>query len=142
MLRIYCVGKIKEDWMVAQLEEDLKSIRKQIPIEIIEIKDLEAPAHYSPAQLEQVKEAEGAQLLAKIQSDEYVIALDLHGKALSTPKLLEAIRGNTKTAFVIGGSLGISDALLKRANLKVKISDMTFTHLFARLMLLEQLKQL
>ncbi|MGL5979072.1 MAG: 23S rRNA (pseudouridine(1915)-N(3))-methyltransferase RlmH [Erysipelotrichaceae bacterium] len=142
MIRIYCVGRIKEVWMQQQIDSYLKEIRKHHEIEIIEIKDLECPSHYSLAQQEQVKQAECALLEAKMRDQEVLIALDLHGKMWKTPELLAKVKSVEHVGFIIGGSLGISDALLKKAKWNVKMSEMTFTHLFARMMLLEQLTHL
>lgn len=141
MIKIYCVGKIKEDWLDSLLKEEQKKINKKRKIEIIEIKDVECPQHYSPAQQEQVKNQECAILLQKIGSDEYVVALDLEGKKLSSKDFQELVKSKQKLSFVIGGSLGLSDELKKRANQWIKLSDMTFTHQFARLMLLEQISK-
>lgn len=140
MIKIYCVGKIKEPWLEQLIHDQMKQIRKFRQLEIVEIKDLECPAHYSLAQQEQVKKNECELLLSKI-TEPSIIVLDLHGKKLSSPQFSDMIHGNEAIAFVIGGSLGLHDVIIKRAKYKVKLSDMTFTHQFARLMLLEQIAQ-
>lgn len=139
MIKVYCVGRIKEDWLASLIDDELKKISKKRKIEIIEIKDVECPQHYSVAQQEQVKNQECSNLLQKIGSDEYVVALDLEGKKYNSTDFQELVRSSQKLSFVIGGSLGLNDIMKKRANQWIKLSDMTFTHQFARLMLLEQI---
>ena len=90
-----------------------------------------------------VKDKEGKKILSKIKNNSYVIALAIDGKNLSSEELADtmsklAVRGNSHITFVIGGSLGLSDEVLKRADYKLSFSKMTFPHQLMRLILLEQ----
>ena len=82
-------------------------------------------------------------MLEKIRPDDYVVALDLSGKELTSPQLAQKLQNYSmlgkRVCFIIGGSLGISNELLSRANEKLCLSKMTFTHNMARILLLEQL---
>ena len=100
------------------------------------------PQNSSPAIEQQIKEKEGAAILAKIRPDDAVIALCIDGKQLDSvqlsKKLTQIQDGGKRIVFVIGGSLGLSDAVVARANVKLSFSPMTFPHQLARIMLLEQ----
>ena len=90
-----------------------------------------------------IKEKEGKKILSKIKDNSYVIALAIDGKNLSSEELADTInnlgvRGNSHIVFIIGGSLGLSDEILSRANYKLSFSKMTFPHQLMRLILLEQ----
>ena len=112
-------------------------------IEVIEMPDEKAPEELSAAEMEQVKQKEGEKLLSKLSPDTYVIALAIDGKMKSSEELADSLDklatyGKSKIAFVIGGSLGLSDEVLKRADEKLSFSKMTFPHQLMRLILLEQ----
>ncbi len=109
-------------------------------MEVLEVPDEKAPEELSMAEMEQVKQKEGEKLLAKISQDTYVIALAIDGKMKSSEELADtldklATYGKSKIAFVIGGSLGLSDEVLKRQNEKLSFSKMTFPHQLMRLIL-------
>lgn len=90
-----------------------------------------------------LKDTEGQNILSKINSSDYVVALDVGGKQLSSEKLADNINKwqvhNDSIVFVIGSSWGLADEILKRANFKLSLSEMTFTHTMARVILLEQI---
>ena len=108
------------------------------------MKDEKAPESNSEAENEAVKLAEAQRILKQIREGEYVILLDLAGKTMDSVKLAERIKavhtsGKNRIDFVIGGSLGLADALQKRADFSWKISDNTFPHQLCRLIVLEQI---
>ena len=102
-----------------------------------------APESNSDAQNEQVKKIEGERVLSKIKENEYVILLDLWGESISSEQLAAKIEKiytyqSSNLTFVIGGSLGLSPELVKRADFRWKLSDCTFTHQMVRVLVLEQ----
>ncbi len=140
MIKIYCIGKIKEEWLRSLIDNAIKT--SQYPIMIVEKPDIECPNHYSPALQEQVKNKECESLLASISNHEVVVALDLVGTKANEAKFKNIINQHQDIAFVIGGSLGLSDELKRRAKYSLNLSKMTFTHQFARLMLVEAISEI
>lgn len=142
-ISIFTVGKLKEKYLRTGVDEYLKRLSSYAKVEVVEIPDEKAPEVLSPVEMEQVKDKEGEKLLAKISPDTYVIALAIDGKMKSSEELADgldklATYGKSKIAFVIGGSLGLSNGVLKRADEKLSFSRMTFPHQLMRLILLEQ----
>ncbi|MCQ6276674.1 23S rRNA (pseudouridine(1915)-N(3))-methyltransferase RlmH [Bacillus sp. V3B] len=142
-ISIYAVGKLKEKYLKAGIDEYLKRLSGYAKVEVIEIPDEKAPEVLSSVEMEQVKQKEGDRLLAKISPDTYVIALAIDGKMKSSEELADSLDklatyGKSKIAFVIGGSLGLSNEVLKRADEKLSFSKMTFPHQLMRLILIEQ----
>lgn len=142
-ITILCIGKLKETyWRDAQAEYT-KRLKRFATIHITELKESLLPANASPADEEAVKAAEGDAILAKIKPSDYVISLEIGGKGLSSTQLsakLEdlALQGKSSIVFVIGGSLGLSSAVSRRADFKLSFSAMTFPHQMMRIILLEQ----
>ena len=141
---ILCVGKMKEKAYRELADEYLKRLGRYGKIEEIEIPDLPEPAGNSKAAEEQVKTREGEALLAKIRPGDRVIALTIRGKQRSSEELADHLRemrtnGISRMVFVIGGSLGLGENVLARADEEMSMSRMTFPHRLARVMLLEQL---
>ncbi len=137
MISIVAVGKIKEKSLQNLIDEYLKRICGYTKISITEVAD-------EPNDRNDVLQIEGQRILKQIKDDAYVILLDLQGKevdSVSFSKLIQDI--NTYRAshivFVIGGSLGVSEEVRKRADYRLKISEMTFPHNLARLIILEQI---
>ncbi|MBR2067209.1 MAG: 23S rRNA (pseudouridine(1915)-N(3))-methyltransferase RlmH [Solobacterium sp.] len=144
MIRLICVGKLKEKWMRMGMDEYLKRLKAYDKIEMIEVEDEHAPESNSDAQNEQVKSEEGKRILRQIREDEYVILLDLKGKCWTSIEMAAHLQnlydyGKNKIAFVIGGSLGLSQDVIKRADYRWKISDETFPHQLCRLLVIEQI---
>ena len=111
---------------------------------MIEVQDEKTPDKAPEAINLQIKEKEGERLLANMKEDAYVIALAIQGKELSSEQLAQKIsqltlNGKSHITFVIGGSLGLSDAVLKRADYQLSFSPMTFPHQLMRVILLEQI---
>ncbi|MCR5066508.1 MAG: 23S rRNA (pseudouridine(1915)-N(3))-methyltransferase RlmH [Erysipelotrichaceae bacterium] len=137
MINIVAVGRIKEKSLQALIDEYLKRISGYTKINVIEVAD-EANDHSD------VKEIEGQRILKQIKDDAYVILLDLQGKEIDSvqfSRLIEEINTyrSSNITFVIGGSLGVSRQVIERADYRLKISDMTFPHNLARLIILEQI---
>ena len=144
MIRVIGCGKVREKWMKEGCEEYLKRIRAYDKIEIVETADEKAPETNSDAENEIVKNKEGERLLKQIRDDDYVILLDLAGKPCGSVSLSEKIQdlythSHNRIDFVIGGSLGVSDDLIKRADMRWKLSDNTFPHQLCRIIVLEQI---
>jgi 23S rRNA (pseudouridine1915-N3)-methyltransferase len=143
-ISIVTVGKLKEKYLKQGIEEYVKRLNSYAKIEIFEVPDEKAPEELSEVEMEQVKQKEGERILAKIHQDTYVIALAINGKLKSSEELAEnldklATYGKSKVAFVIGGSLGLSEEVLKRADEQLSFSKMTFPHQLMRLILVEQI---
>jgi len=142
-ISIITVGKLKEKYLKQGIEEYVKRLRNYAKVEVIEVRDEKAPETLSEAEMVAVKKKEGERLLAHVQPDMHVITLEINGKMLNSEQLASkmnelAIYGKSKIAFVIGGSLGLSEAVQKRSNLALSFSKMTFPHQLMRLILLEQ----
>jgi 23S rRNA (pseudouridine1915-N3)-methyltransferase len=142
-ITIVTIGKLKEKYLKQGIDEYLKRLSIYAKVEVIELPDEKAPENLSETEMEQVKEKEGERILGKISDDTHVIALAIEGKMKSSEQLAKdldqlATYGKSKVAFVIGGSLGLSKAVMKRANDTLSFSKMTFPHQLMRLILLEQ----
>jgi 23S rRNA (pseudouridine1915-N3)-methyltransferase len=142
-ISIVTVGKLKEKYLKQGIDEYLKRLGSYAKIEVVEVADEKAPEELSETEMVQVKQKEGERILAKINPDTYVIALAINGKLKSSEELADTIDklatyGKSKIAFVIGGSLGLSDEVLKRADEQLSFSKMTFPHQLMRLILVEQ----
>lgn len=142
-INVIGVGKIKEKYLKLGIDEFKKRLSKYCKLDIIELDDEKAPEKLSEKEMIMVKEKEGKKILSKIKDTSYVIALAIDGKNLSSEEIADkmsdlAVRGNSNITFVIGGSLGLSDEVLDRADYKLSFSKMTFPHQLMRLILLEQ----
>lgn len=142
-MKLIAVGKLKDKALVSLVDEYVKRLKPYEKVEIVEVADMMAPESNSDAQNEQVKKIEGERVLAKIKDNEFVILLDLWGESISSEQLADKIEkvytyNSSNLTFVIGGSLGLSPELVKRANFRWKLSDCTFTHQMVRVLVLEQ----
>lgn len=142
-ISIITVGKLKEKYLKQGIDEYLKRLSAYAKMDIIEVPDEKAPEELSETEMVQVKQKEGERILAKIHPDAHVIALAIEGKMKSSEELADnldklATYGKSKVAFVIGGSLGLSQEVLQRADDKLSFSKMTFPHQLMKLILLEQ----
>ncbi len=143
-IKIIVVGTVKEAFYQKKIEEFQSKIRKNLPLELICLKDESIPKQTSDVVIRKIKETEGEKILSRIQNTDYVAALCIDGKKMDNSKIKKSIetaeqRGKTSIAFVIGGSLGLSDAVVKRADEKISFSNMTFPHQLMRVMLMEVL---
>lgn len=140
MISIVAVGKIKEKSLSQLIEEYKKRIGAYSKIEIIEVSD-EPSDRLSD---EKVKEIEGQRIIKQLKKDSYVILLSLKGKQMDSIKFSREIEkintyNSSHITFVIGGSVGVSEQVEQRADLLLKLSEMTFPHNIARLLILEQI---
>lgn len=143
-ISLIAVGRMKEKPYRAMADEYWKRLSRYGRFEEIELPDLPEPANSSPAIEEQIKQREGEAILQRIKPGDYVIALTIPGKHWDSPGLSRHLdelmtRGASSIVFVIGGSLGLSDKVIARADEELSMSPMTFPHQLARVMLLEQL---
>lgn len=143
-ISIVTVGKLKEKYLKQGIAEYTKRLSAYAKIDIIELPDEKAPENLSEIDMQIVKQKEGERILAKISSDTHVIALAIEGSMKTSEQLAEnldrlATYGKSKIAFVIGGSLGLSDDVMRRSNETLSFSKMTFPHQLMRLILVEQI---
>ncbi|MBR6186251.1 MAG: 23S rRNA (pseudouridine(1915)-N(3))-methyltransferase RlmH [Clostridia bacterium] len=140
---VVCVGRLKEKHYAAAAEEYLKRLSRFGRMDIVELPDLPEPAHASDADRKTVMEKEGESILSKIRPQDHVIALCIDGPQYDSVafarRLAENEQKGARQVFVIGGSLGLSNAVTARADEKLSLSKMTFPHQLARVLLLEQL---
>lgn len=142
-IKIINVGKLKEKYLKMGIEEYKKRLGAYAKIELIEVPDEKAPEKLSEAEMEQVKDKEGERILAKIPEQAYVFALAIEGKQRTSEELAKeieqlGIRGHSNLVFVIGGSLGLSKAVMQRSNTQISFGKMTLPHQLMRLVLVEQ----
>ena len=143
-ISIITVGKLKEKYLKQGIEEYTKRLSAYAKIEIIELADEKAPENLSETDMLIVKQKEGERILAKISPDMHVIALAIEGSMKTSEQLAAnldrlATYGKSKVAFIIGGSLGLSQDVMKRADETLSFSKMTFPHQLMRLILVEQI---
>ena len=143
-ITIVCVGKIKEKFYRDALAEYTKRLSRYCSLTIMEVADEKTKEQASETECAIIKDREGERILKSIRDDGYVIALAIDGKTLDSVDLSEKIdklglSGKSNVYFVIGGSLGLSDAVMKRADYKLSFSRMTFPHQLMRVILLEQI---
>ena len=143
-ITILCVGKVKEKFYREAIDEFTKRLSRYCKLEIVEVSDEKTEEQASETEIRLVKEKEGERILKNIKDDAYVIALCIDGKQLDSEELSEkienlGIQGTSHIYFVIGGSLGLADEVVRRANFKLSFSKMTFPHQLMRVILLEQI---
>lgn len=143
LVEIIGVGKLKEKYLVDGINEYAKRLKPYIKFQIIEVPDEKAPDHLSDAEVQIIKDKEGERILAQIKPDAHVVALTLDGKLWSSEDLASELDklgtyGTSHVVFVIGGSHGIADAVLRRAQQKLCFGRMTLPHQLMRLVLVEQ----
>ena len=141
---ILCVGKLKEKPYRQMADEYLKRLSRYGKYEETEVPDLPEPEARSGAEEAKVREKEGEALLGRIRPGDRVICLTIGGRRMGSEALSRHLeeqkaRGVSRFVFVIGGSLGLGENVLARADEELSMSDMTFPHQLARVMLLEQL---
>lgn len=143
-VKIVCVGKLKERFYADACAEYEKRLRRYMQLDIVELPDEKAPERLSSAQLEQVKNAEGARILSKISPKDRVAALCIDGREIGSAAWAHeleraAVQGQNALCLVIGGSNGLSPSVLARADQTLSFSRFTFSHQLMRVILLEQL---
>lgn len=143
-ITLITVGKIKEKYLEDAIAEYAKRLSRYCKLELVQVADEKTPDRASAAEEEQIKAKEGERILAHVKDGAFVIALAIDGKELSSEELsayLEhlAVTGTSHIQFIIGGSLGLSAQVLRRADYKLSFSRMTFPHQLMRVILLEQI---
>ncbi|WP_278960635.1 23S rRNA (pseudouridine(1915)-N(3))-methyltransferase RlmH [Lactobacillus apis] len=143
-IKIVCVGKLKEKYFKDAIAEYQKRLSRFAKIEIVQVPDEKAPEKLSVAQQEQVKELEGNRILSKIKEREYVYVTAIKGKERTSEEFAKelsdlALYGHSDVTFVIGGSLGTSQAVNKRADDLISFGKLTLPHQLMRVVLIEQI---
>jgi len=143
-IRIFAIGKVKEEYLRIGISEYIKKITPYSSIEIIELNDEPVKENPKEADIEKVKNIECSRVFKMLKEKDYVITLDLNKKEQNSEEFAEflmkkMVLGGSQISFVIGGSYGLSDELKKRANDSISLSKMTFLHQMTRLILLEQI---
>lgn len=143
-ITLVTVGKIKEKFYSDAIAEYVKRLSRYCKLDIIQVADEKTPDSASETVERQIREKEGERILSSIKDGSYVVALAIEGEMVDSVRLSEKISalgvgGTSQIVFVIGGSLGLSDAVLKRADYKLSFSRMTFPHQLMRVILLEQI---
>jgi len=142
-ITIISVGKMKERYLVEGIQEYTKRLSKYTKLEYIEVKDEKAPENLSEKDIEIIKNIEAERIIPKLK-DSYVISLSIKGNQLTSEQLAKKIEdiktySSSHITFIIGGSLGLSDKILKKSDYHLSFSNMTFPHQLMRLILLEQI---
>lgn len=143
-VKLICVGKMKERFYLDAFAEYQKRLQSLCRLEVIEPTEQRLPENPSPAEIAAALEKEGQEILKAIPPDAYVTALCVEGKQMPSEGMAELIRerensGKPKLCFIIGGSYGLAPAVKARADRRLSMSQMTFPHHLARVMLIEQL---
>lgn len=143
-IHVIAVGRIKERFMVEGITEYLKRLGPYCRVDVREVPEERLPERASAAEQDIVRQKEGERILALIPPDSYTIALSIEGQALSSPELAAMIdrlglTGKSELNFIIGGSIGLSGAVIARADYLLSFSRLTFPHQLMRLILLEQI---
>ena len=142
-IKIYCIGKIKEQYLKDGINEYLKRISTYSNVEIVEVTDSKVRDNPNTSDIEKAKNEEGDRVL-KLVKNNYLIGLDLNKKEPTSEEFAsflhsKLVEGGSNVSFVIGGSYGLSDALKNRCNSSISLSKLTFLHQMTRLILLEQI---
>ncbi|MDD4335369.1 MAG: 23S rRNA (pseudouridine(1915)-N(3))-methyltransferase RlmH [Desulfotomaculaceae bacterium] len=143
-ISILAVGRLKERYLIEGAAEYLKRLTSYTRIEVHEVNDESFSDKTSPAECVKVKEIEGGRLIKRLRRDTYLIALDRRGRIYDSEEMAGilgklALGGRGDITFIIGGSLGLSKAVLDRANMLLSFSSFTFPHQLMRIVLLEQI---
>lgn len=143
-ITVITVGKIKEKYWNMAIEEYAKRLGRYCKLEIVEVADEKTPDEAGELLEMQIKDKEGQRISDKLPENAYVIALAIEGKMLDSVELSRkiediAVKGMSHIVFIIGGSLGLSPKILKRADYLLSFSKMTFPHQMMRVVLLEQI---
>ena len=141
---IIAPGRVKEQYLRDAIDEYSKRLSRYCKLSIIEVADEKTPEHASEGVERQIKAKEGERIAKHLRDGAFLIALAIDGKQLSSEEFAARIEdwglhGVSHIQLVIGGSIGLDDAILHRANFKLSFSKMTFPHQLMRVILLEQI---
>ncbi|WP_338553724.1 23S rRNA (pseudouridine(1915)-N(3))-methyltransferase RlmH [Paenibacillus sp. KS-LC4] len=142
-IQIISVGKLKEKYLTQGIAEYAKRLAPYAKLTLVEVADEKAPEQLSASEEQQVKAKEGERILSHIKQDTYVIAMAIEGEMWTSEQLAKHVEelgtyGKSQIAFVIGGSLGLADEVMRRANMKLSFGRITYPHQLLRLVLTEQ----
>lgn len=140
---IICVGKIKEKFFQDAINEYSKRLKKYCNLSILEVKDEKTIENASDAENEKIKLAEASRIEKFVKPKAYVVTLEIDGKQLSSEGLADKISsvansGISDIQLIIGGSIGLHNSIIQRADYHLSFSKMTFPHQLMRVVLLEQ----
>lgn len=143
-ITLITVGKIKEKYLKDAIAEYQKRLGSYCKLEIIEVADEKTPDNASEVVEEQIRSKEGERILKHVKDDAYVITLEINGKQISSEELADkmeklGVQGTSHIMFIIGGSIGLGQEVMKRSNFALSFSKMTFPHQLMRVILLEQI---
>lgn len=143
-ITVVCVGKVKERALVGLIAEYEKRLSRYCRWQWIEVADEPTPDGAGCQEIEQILRTEAARIRKAIPEHAYSIALDIRGEGMDSPGLAERIRritveGGSHLVFLIGGSLGLAEDILSKADLRLSFSRLTFPHQMMRLLLAEQM---
>lgn len=143
-ISLIAVGKLKEKYLEDAIAEYSKRLSRYCKLEIIQVADEKTPDKAGELLNARIKDKEGERILAHVKEGAYVVALAIGGRELSSEELADfvenlGVTGVGHIQFIIGGSLGLSEQVLKRADYKLSFSRMTFPHQLMRVILLEQI---
>lgn len=143
-ITLITVGRIKEKFYTAAIDEYVKRLSKYCSLTQIEVSDEKAPENLSDREMTLVKDKEGDRILSKIKDTQYVITLEIEGVQSDSEKFADklaqlGVSGQSDVVFVIGGSLGLADSVKKRSDYALSFSKMTFPHQLMKVILVEQI---
>lgn len=143
-ISLITVGKIKEKYLRDAIAEYSKRLSRYCKLEMIEVMDEKTPDHASQAVEKGIRDKEAERILKYIKEGSYIITLEILGKQVTSEELADkinrlGIQGESHLVFIIGGSLGLGEEILKRSDYALSFSKMTFPHQLMRVILLEQI---
>jgi 23S rRNA (pseudouridine1915-N3)-methyltransferase len=143
-ITVISVGKLKEKYLLHAMDEYMKRLSRYCKLTILEVPDEKVPESLKDKERDHVKQIEGENILKYVRESMYVVALDMRGKMLSSEDFAGqltklGVQGNSHITFIIGGSVGLSEQVLKSADFILSFSPMTFPHQLMRVILLEQI---
>lgn len=143
-ITLITVGKIKEKYLKDAVNEYVKRLSRYCKLEIVEVADEKTPNNASDASCDVIRAKEAERILKYVKDDAYVITLEIKGKQLTSEELAEkldrlGVQGTSHIIFIIGGSIGLGEEVLKKSDFALSFSKMTFPHQLMRVILLEQM---
>ncbi len=143
-IQIICIGKLKETYLKDAINEYSKRLQKYCSLTITELSDEKLPNKLNYSIIDEIKSKECNKIMQSLRKDSYVFCLDLKGKQFTSEEFSKkiddiALNENSHITFIIGGTLGLTEEVLKNSNEKISFSKMTFPHQLIRVFLLEQI---
>ncbi len=143
-ITVIAVGKIKEKFLTAALDEYAKRLSAYCRFQVVEVRDEKTPDNPSVAEKNVVLDREAQRIIEKIPKGAKVITLCVEGKQMTSEKFAELMNSSTVSGvshlvFVIGGSMGLADKVKELSDIRLSFSEMTFPHMLMRVVLLEQI---